>query len=89
MRVELGYCAVCDKEIAKKCQHCTHRQPTEDYTEVQMNWSNGSKMQVAVCKTCATTHAWTTPEAKIGITQAHFDAWDRTGASYDKAVVLV
>ncbi len=89
MRCEFGYCGVCDKEIAKKCDSCSHKKPTEDYTEVQVEWSNGAKMNIAVCKECATNHRWATPEAKKGITHAHWAAWDKTGGKYSKEIVIV
>lgn len=89
MRCEFGYCMVCDKEIAKTCTTCGNRGKTSEYTEVEIQWSNGSKMQIAVCVSCATSHAWTTPQAKVAITQAHWDAWDKTGGKYDKEVVVV
>lgn len=89
MRCEFGYCGVCDKEIATSCPACSHKKPTHDYTEVDVQWSNGAKMKIAVCTHCAKTHAWATPEAKAGITKAHWDAWNKTGGHYDKEIVLV
>jgi len=85
MKCEFGYCTVCEKVIASG----EPKRPTQDYTEVQMEWSNGSKMKIAVCVDCAKTHRWATPEAKDGITKAHWDAWDKQNALYDRAVTLV
>lgn len=89
MRAEFGYCTVCEKEIARTCSDCSNKAKTNDYTEVQVEWSNGSKMKIAVCVDCATSHKWATPEAKAGITKAHWDAWDRLGGAYDKQIVIV
>lgn len=89
MRAEFGYCMICDKEIAKKCDSCDAKIKTPDYTEVQVEWSNGSKMKIGVCVDCATNHKWATPEAKKGIMQTHWDYWDKKGGAYDKEVVLV
>ncbi len=89
MRGEFGYCVVCDKEIAKQCESCTHKKPTRDYSEVQVEWSNGSKMKVAVCVSCASSHAWATEEGKRIITQAHWDVWESRGGKYDKEIVIV
>lgn len=89
MRCEFGYCMVCDREIAKTCTACGAKSKTSEYTEVQVEWSNGSKMQIAICISCATRHAFATPEAKAGITRAHWDAWNKTGGKYDKEIVVV
>ena len=89
MKCEYGFCSVCEKEIAKRCNDCGSRKPGNEYTEVEVEWSNGSKMKIAVCVTCATTHVWTTPEAKAGLTKAHQDYWDKAKGTYDKAVVIV
>lgn len=89
MKCEFGYCSVCDKEIAKKCPSCEVRVKTSDYTEVQVAWSNGQKMNIAVCLHCAQTHAWMTPSAKKAITEAHWDTWRKQGGKFDREVVLV
>jgi len=89
MKAEFGFCSVCEKVIAKKCSGCDAKVKTEDYTEVEMVWTNGAKMKIGICVDCAKSHAWTTPEAKAGITQAHWDIWDKQGGRYDKEVVLV
>lgn len=89
MKCEFGFCSVCDKEIAQKCPSCDSKRPSGEYTEVEVQWSNGSKMQIAVCLDCATNHKWTTPEAKAGLTKAHFDHWEKQGGTYDKEIVIV
>jgi len=88
MICKFGFCSVCEKEISKKCDTCDHRQQTQDYTEVEMQWSNGAKMKVGVCMDCANSHAWTTPQAKEGITKAHWDYWDKGNCTYDKEIVI-
>lgn len=89
MKCEFGYCTVCEKEIARSCPSCSHKTPTHDYTEVSVEWSNGSKMPIAVCVDCAKAHLWTTPEAKAGITKAHWAVWDKANGKYDREVVIV
>lgn len=78
-----GLCCVCEKPIA------AGGKPTEDFTQVQVTWSNGSKMDIGVCKQCATTHAYATPEAKAGVTKAHQDYWTVRGGTFDPEVVIV
>lgn len=89
MKCEGGFCSVCDKEIARKCTGCDARVKTQDYTEVEVAWSNGAKMVIAVCVDCAKSHAYMTPEAKRGITEAHWDTWTKQGGKFDREIVLV
>lgn len=89
MAIEYGFCMVCKTEIAPKCGDCSTRKPGNRYTEVQMEWSNGSKMPVAVCVECAVSHKWTTAHAKAAITEAHQNHWAEQGGQFDKAVVIV
>lgn len=89
MKCEFGYCTVCEKDIAKTCETCGHKGKTHDYTEVTMEWSNGAKMPIGVCVDCAKSHAWATQEAKLGITKAHWAAWDKANGHYDPEVVIV
>lgn len=77
-----GLCCVCEKVIAGGGR------PTGDYTQVQVTWTNGSKMDIGVCKDCATSHAWDTPEAKAGITKAHQAYWTKMGGTFDPEVVI-
>jgi len=79
---------ICDKSIAQTCGACSHKKPTSDYTEVEIAWTNGAKMKIGVCVACAVSHVWNTPDAKKQITQAHFDHWNKVGASYDKEIVV-
>lgn len=80
---------VCEKDIAPPCGDCGGRKPGSQYTEVVMEWSNGSKMPIAVCLNCATSHEWCKPEVKAAITLAHQDHWAELGGRFDKAVVIV
>lgn len=89
MKCEYGFCSVCDKVIARTCDSCPAKTPTNEYTEVEVTWSNGAKMKIGVCLDCAKSHAWMSPKVKEGITQAHWDYWDKKGAKYDKEVVVV
>lgn len=87
MKCEFGVCIVCEKEIATKCPTCSKRSPSEDYTEVQLNWSNGSKMQTAACLDCSKEKVWKADKTEL--THAIWDAWDRSNQSYDREVVIV
>lgn len=87
MKCEYGYCLVCEKEIAKSCGTCSTRKPTNDYTEIQLLWSNGSKMATAVCIDCAKGPVWKAD--KPGMTKAIWDAWDKMNHTYDKEIVIV
>lgn len=87
MRCEWGYCLVCDKSLADDCSGCGKKKTNAFYTEIQMPWSNGSKMNVAVCTECAQGRAWKAD--KMEMTKAIWDAWDKQGARYDKGVTLV
>lgn len=78
-----GYCCVCDKSLVQDGRI------TGDYTQVEMKWSNGSVMPIAVCKDCAKDHKFDTAHAKAQITQSHQEYWDKTGGRYDKAVIIV
>jgi len=89
MKCEFGFCSVCEKEIAPACPQCSTRKPGSDYTEVEMAWSNGAKMKIAVCVACAVANAHHTQKAKEHLTKAHHDHWDKHHGKYDKAVVLV
>ncbi len=89
MRCEFGYCIVCDKEIAPGCAHCGVRKAGSQYTEVEVNWSNGSKMKLAVCVPCATSNIHADDVVKDGITKAHHAYWDKHKMPHDKAVVIV
>ena len=88
MRCEYGYCVVCDKELTRCCETCGIRSRSPEYSEVEVTWTNGSVMRIAVCMTCVATKAWTTPESKRGITEAHWAVWDQHGATYDKGIVI-
>lgn len=87
MSAEFGFCAICNKEIAKACAACGVRKVGGDYTEVQVQWSNGSKMNIAVCLDCSKKPIG--DAEKKTVTEAHFAAWERRGGIFDKGVVLV
>lgn len=86
MRCEFGYCLICDKEIATKCSHCSSKTKNGAYTEVQLKWSNGSKMQMAVCTDCAPAKVWKADKTEM--TKAVWDSWDKMGHTYSKDIVL-
>ncbi len=87
MRCEFGFCLVCDKILSVDCPGCGRKKTNEHYTEILIPWSNGSKMTVAVCTECAQGRA--AKADKMEMTQAIWDVWDKTGARYDKGIVLV
>jgi len=58
MRVEFGYCVCCEKEIAPKCPTCNVRRPGGQYTEVQMNLSDGTRTHQPVCLECSKGKIW-------------------------------
>lgn len=89
MAIKMAVCMICDKDIGVTCPECGSRKPNSDYTQVDVEWSNGSRMVIAVCLNCAHTHAWTTPEAKKKITIAHHDHWTEKGGTFDKEIVIV
>lgn len=89
MAIEFGFCMICGKDIAPACKECGTRKAGSHYTEVVMEWSNGSKMPVAVCLDCAKDNKHTTAHAKQVITKVHQDHWDETRGIYDKGVVIV
>lgn len=87
MRCEFGFCLVCEKEIAPKCDSCkSGRRPGPEYTEVQIKWTNGSLMTTAVCIDCAKGPIWSAD--KKAMTEATWQAWDKTNANYSKDVVI-
>lgn len=87
MRCEYGFCIVCDKEIAKACPTCNTKTPNDQYSEVELTWSNGSKMKTAVCAECAPEKIWKADKEKL--TQAIWDSWDKIHAIYPKEVKIV
>lgn len=87
MKCERGRCLVCEKEIAKKCSGCDAMTNTQDYTEIELNWSNGSRMRMAVCINCSKDKIWKADKTEM--THAIWDAWDKENGKYDKEVVLV
>lgn len=87
MKCKQGYCIICDKEIIHTCHACDKKTPTPDYTEVEIPWSNGSKMKMAVCTECAKERIWKADKTEM--THAVWQAWDETNQSYDREVVIV
>lgn len=82
---EMGVCLVCDKPIRDMA---SGGRPNENYTQVQVTWTNGSKMDVAVCKDCAKDGTWATLEGKKRITDWHWAYWDKQNGKYAKAVTV-
>lgn len=87
MRCEFGYCLSCDKELAHSCPTCSTRKPNEHYTEIEMKWSNGSRIKLAVCVDCAPEKVWKLDKKEV--TQAIHSAYDKVGYEYNKEVSIV
>ena len=88
MICEMGKCLVCGAEISRKCESCGNAwKNLESYTTVELKWSNDSKMVTAVCVACSKGPVWTANKTEM--TEAIQKAWDKSGGTYDKAVVLV
>ncbi len=85
----VGTCLVCDQSIAETCQACGIFSKSPNYTEVEIQWSNGCKMNIAICLRCSVDHTWTSPRAKQKIKEAHWDTWDKEGGKYDPEVFIV
>lgn len=84
MIAERGNCLVCNTPIREK----PSMKPLGNYTEVQVAWSNGSKVNVGICQPCAISATWATPEGKKSITEWHWNYWDKEGGKYDKEIVV-
>lgn len=52
MKCEYGLCLVCEKDLMSTCGSCGHKKPGNEYTEVQLDLTNGSRMAIAVCHGC-------------------------------------
>lgn len=87
MICQKGLCLVCGKEIAKPCPSCGSGWQNVDSTNVELTWSNGSKMSIPVCTECSKEAVWKADKKEL--TQAIWDAWDKLGGTYSKEVVLV
>lgn len=74
---------ICDKPLI------TDGKLNGEYTEVEVQWSNGSKMRIAVCKKCATDGTWATDSGKDTITDWHHVYWERSGVAVDREIVIV
>lgn len=65
------------------------RIPGGQFTEVEVEWSNKSKMRVGICTDCAASNKHTTAHGKAAITEAHQRYWDAHNGIYDKGVIVV
>ncbi len=77
-----GGCVVCDRAIFDQGK------PNEHLTNVEVEWTNKSKMMVGVCKSCARENAHCTSAGKQAITKWHHAYWDRHAGRYDKEIVV-
>lgn len=88
MPCELGFCTICGKETKTKCGTCGAVKLTDQYTEVEVVWTNGAKMKVGLCVGCATKNAHAMPDGKKAITDAHFDHWERSGGAFSREITV-
>lgn len=87
MTCEKGKCLVCETQISVPCKECGNSwKNLENYTHVQIPWSNGSKMEVAVCIPCSKDAVWKADKTQM--TNAIWGAWDKIGSTYSKEIVL-
>ena len=87
MIARFGFCTICGKETAPLQNG--RRVPSSQFTEVEVEWSNKSKMKIGVCTDCATENKHATAHGKSAITQAHQEYWDAHQGVYDKGVIVV
>lgn len=52
MKCEYGLCLHCEKDLMTACGTCGHKKPGNEYSEVLLDLTNGSKMPIAVCHAC-------------------------------------
>lgn len=87
--IEAGYCMICGAKTHTICSACGSKKFNDQHTEVEMKWSNGSKMMVGVCVTCAVKNAHHDPAHKEKVAKAHHDHWMEQGGKVDRGVTLV
>lgn len=83
-----SYCMLCDAKTHVECGACGYKKPNDQYTQVEVQWTNGSKMQIGICVGCAIKNVHAAPENKTLITKLHQDEWDRLGHKYDREIVI-
>ena len=71
------------------CMFCGKDHTQGNHSEVTVEWSNGSKMPIGMCRDCSTSHVWTTAEGKTKIRDWHFQYWDEHGGNYNKGLTIV
>lgn len=52
MKSGFGLCLICEKNLMVTCPTCGHKKFGNEYTEVLLDLTNGSKMPIAVCLGC-------------------------------------
>lgn len=87
--IEPGYCMICHGVTHTSCGSCGVKKFTDQHTEVEMRWSNGSKMKVGVCVHCAMKNAHLEAVNKKKITDAHHNHWSEIRATFDPEVTIV
>ena len=84
--IQPGYCMICNAKTHTQCGTCGTKKFNDQHTEVEVKWSNGSKMRVGVCVDCAKNNLHDLSENKKKIGDAHHDHWQ--GKS-DRSVTIV
>lgn len=87
-KLDGSYCMLCNAKTHVECGSCGYKKPNDQYTQVGVEWTNGAKMMIGVCVTCAVKNAHHDPKNKELITKLHFEHWDKEGTKYDKEVVI-
>lgn len=82
------YCMLCGNKTHIECGHCGHVRVNDQYTQVEVQWTNGSKMMIGLCVDCANKNAHQDPQIKAKITELHQAEWDRAGHRFDREVVI-
>lgn len=89
MTIELGYCLICKVKVHNQCGHCGEKKLTDQFTEVEVMWSNGAKMKIGVCVPCALKNAHATEEGKRIVQEDHWKHWNELGGKFDREIVIV
>lgn len=87
MRLGQGICVNCEAEIARPCTDCRQAYKLlENYTTVELIWSNGSRMTFPVCIKCSQGPIWSC-DKKV-LTELIWKKWQEQGGQFDRSIVL-
>lgn len=74
MICEYGKCLLCEKDLFNTCPTCAHKTAGNEYTEVEVPMTNGSRMKLATCLGCKDKVFQADPQA---IMQAVRNGWHK------------